>query len=549
MIKHTIVCVMLVAAAALGWQRFTDVPHRADVQTGTHLAWGDTLLWGMFPSGNGDNGTTYLFSYNPDSEPDLGRSPYPWDTGSTTKVMAGVMLTRTGFTYQWQEQPVVYATGGDPNTGISRMYRYYVRGDSWKVDNLPFALGRGACIAYAPPSQNYDVLLNPVPGSIFCLQGDTLGGEHFWQYQIPALLMPDPEVSGYLYPDTGVTIADPKPPFRWTPATTTQYRIQVSTDPNFGSGSNVIDTVVTTNQCKSTRTLTNGTYYWRVATWNQGSGGFWVWPTVRYWFEVMAGWSELQSITHIVTLGAEIAYDDATFGHKAILALYGRSAQGEKYFSDYDIGGYQWTPHATPPLNVYTGTSLTTNAEVIAAAGGQGVRHIDAAFYGQDAGSCPYYYVVSGDSWAVYDTPPGDSLYNSHFPDNIDYGSSMVIGAGRMMYLTTGRDHRFYGLEPPIALEGEQARMIPSGKATAQVITVRNGMEVEYQLSAAARVRATLHDAVGRQVGMLDAGEQKPGLHRLSWSRDQEGRKLSAGAYFVLLDMGKEQARLKVVVR
>jgi hypothetical protein len=43
--------------------------------------------------------------------------------------------------------------------------------------------------------------------------------------------------------------------------------------------------------------------------------------------------------------------------------------------------------------------------------------------------------------------------------------------------------------------------------------------------------------------------EQQAGTHRLSWNRDGDGRKLSAGAYFVLLDMGAEQARLKAVVR
>jgi hypothetical protein len=47
---------------------------------------------------------------------------------------------------------------------------------------------------------------------------------------------------------------------------------------------------------------------------------------------------------------------------------------------------------------------------------------------------------------------------------------------------------------------------------------------------------------------MLDAGEQKAGMHRLSWNHDQQGRKLSAGAYFVLLDMGTEQARLSAVL-
>ncbi|MBM3332204.1 hypothetical protein FJY68_10230 [candidate division WOR-3 bacterium] len=62
-------------------------------------------------------------------------------------------------------------------------------------------------------------------------------------------------------------------------------------------------------------------------------------------------------------------------------------------------------------------------------------------------------------------------------------------------------------------------------------------------------MRATLHDAVGRQVGCLDAGEQRAGVHRLRWDRDEEGRGLSAGAYFVRIDIGSEHATLKAVVR
>jgi hypothetical protein len=62
-------------------------------------------------------------------------------------------------------------------------------------------------------------------------------------------------------------------------------------------------------------------------------------------------------------------------------------------------------------------------------------------------------------------------------------------------------------------------------------------------------VRATLHDAVGRKVGVLDAGQQQAGAHRLSWKCDGRGLKLGPGAYFLLLDMGKEQARLKAVLR
>ena len=88
-----------------------------------------------------------------------------------------------------------------------------------------------------------------------------------------------------------------------------------------------------------------------------------------------------------------------------------------------------------------------------------------------------------------------------------------------------------------------------AGTARAQVIASRDGIEVEYQLPAAARVRATLHDAVGRQLGVLDVGSQQPGTHRLSWNQGRGGRSLASGAYFVLLDMGMEKATLKAVVR
>jgi len=118
-----------------------------------------------------------------------------------------------------------------------------------------------------------------------------------------------------------------------------------------------------------------------------------------------------------------------------------------------------------------------------------------------------------------------------------------------MMYLTTGSGHRFYGVDISRFPGGQQAaRVVPGGRAKAQAIMVRDGVVVEYQLPAAAYVRTSLHDALGRRVGTFDAGKQTAGAHRLAWHGGQDGRKLSAGAYFVLLDMGKEQARLKAVV-
>jgi flagellar hook assembly protein FlgD len=83
----------------------------------------------------------------------------------------------------------------------------------------------------------------------------------------------------------------------------------------------------------------------------------------------------------------------------------------------------------------------------------------------------------------------------------------------------------------------------------AHVVTRYDAVAVEYQLPVSGRVRASLLDVLGRQVSKLDAGEQNAGTHRLIWDRDQEGRNLSAGAYFVLLDTGAEKARLKAVIR
>ena len=77
MLKHTIVCVMLVAAAAMAWAPLVDVPHKANVDVGTHLVGGDGLVWGVFPSKDSQS-PTYVFSFDPEADTENGA--YPWDT-------------------------------------------------------------------------------------------------------------------------------------------------------------------------------------------------------------------------------------------------------------------------------------------------------------------------------------------------------------------------------------------------------------------------------------------------------------------------------------
>jgi len=358
--------------------------------------------------------------------------------------------------------------------------------------------------------------------------------------------MPDVNVYGYLYPGSGAVIADPTPPFRWSPATTAQYRLQVSPDSNFGPGSIVIDQVVSTNEYQSTTPLSDTTYYWRTATWNQG--GFWdAWPIGYHHFTKHPGWDSLPNIDHNALNGARLAYCDADrpFDHDAIVAMYGGD---DRLFSEYSIGGGYWTSLTTTPWDLTVAASLTTTLDTVVGGDEAGYR-IYTAFGHSVEGDCPYYYRTGDpDGWYALDDDDTSDIYNTHFPDDIDPGSSMALGANDMMYLTTGSGQRFYGVSVSRFGGGEQARTVPGGRGKAQAVTVREGVEVEYQLPAAAHVRATLRDVVGRRIGFLDAGELKAGTHRLSFNRDNEGRRLSTGAYFVLLDMGREQARLKAVV-
>jgi hypothetical protein len=526
--KLTVICGLLLAAtAAMAWERLADVPNHVDVDYGTHLIWGDTLscplLWGVFPS-TGSPDATYLASF----DPLYTNEDSAWDTLR----ISGVPLGRTGIAFQWKERPVVWAMGKDANN-ISRLYRYDVRTGTTTQETLSlFTLDIGACIAYAP-NEGYNPYSYPIPGWLFFLPG---GGKTFWRHWIPAESMPDAGEYGYLYPDSGVTIADPTPPFRWSPAMTAQYRIQVATDPNFGS--NAIDEVVATNQYQSTTQLSDTFYYWRVATWSQGD---WAWPIGRYCFRLHPGWDRLPDLDVNARSGAKLAFCDAgAFGHEAIVAIYGGTT--EPSFAEYCIGGGYWTSLPDPPENVDADASLTTNAAV-----GGGYR-IYTAFDADKENECPHYYDKDLGGWYSLDDDDTADIYNTHFPDDLTAGASMAIGANDMMYLTTGNARRFYGVSISRFPGGQQARVGPGGRAKAQVVTVRDGVEVEYQLPAAAHVRAVLHDALGRRVGTLDAGVQKAGTHRLGWNSSPEGRKLSAGAYFVLLDMGAEQARLKAVV-
>jgi len=524
MVKKTVVCVVLAAVAAVAWQGLTSVPAGADEEAGSLITWGKDSVWGLFPDAL--TGRTHAGCYKPGDE--------SWQMVDDASDCA---LQYTGLTFQWQEDGVLFAIGNED--GDPYLYWYSLYDNSWHSDGLPFSLGDGACVTYQP-NVDYDGQMYPVPGWLYCLPG---GGTSFWRYSIPTSL-PGVPASG-IWPANGAQIADNTPWFRWGSAMTSLYRLQVSTDPTFST--TVIDTTDSEPEHLVVKrdALSNGSYYWRSAAL---IGGTWSWSSPHA-FAIDGGWQQLAGIPQSVGAGAAVAYDADILGHEAILVLVGGNATG---FYGYDISCDGWDTLESAPLPESLGTSLTTHD----ATGANGY-YPWAAFGGSDTSADPYYFDPSqSPHWVNFYQASQDSCYSSRFPTRLGPGASIVYGTNKNLYLIVGSDDggnprdNFYRLQPPgFLMDGSQTSLQRSEIGRAHVISRYDDVQVEYQLPVSAHVRATLHDAVGRLVGAFDAGQQQAGVHRQSWKCDGRGLKLSPGAYFMLLDMGEEQARLKAVLR
>ena len=74
------------------------------------------------------------------------------------------------------------------------------------------------------------------------------------------------------------------------------------------------------------------------------------------------------------------------------------------------------------------------------------------------------------------------------------------------------------------------------------------GTLIRFQLAVAGSVRLTVVDATGRQVRLLADGLRPAGRHEVRWdSRDEGGRRVASGAYFVRLEQGIERQTGKML--
>jgi hypothetical protein len=507
----------------MAWEEMNPVSDPAAVGTGSAITYGSGKIWGVFPDTSSDSMCTYFEYYDPNNE----QTPiwvYPGERFDLD------FLGNPAITFQWRfggEVLVVGNQDGDPDCPM--LFCYELADSSWDEEDIDdFSLGAGASIAFRQAADYYGTY---VAGWMYCLAG---GGQEFWCYSVPG--PGDVAIDG-ICPGETALIADQTPHFSWQGPPAGQHRLMVSTNPNFTATG--LDTVVSATQCDVPNPMDNGTYYWRTGTQNFG---IWAWSATHS-FTLAGGWTQLASIPMAVSGGGALAYEkDFYSSEERLLALVGG---GHQYYYTYSVAEDTWYEYTTP-IAQNVGTAIVTHE----AAGATPLNWQGPwVVFGESSDSL-YYHNNSRPAWIPYG-PAGEFLLPLGPGASLAYS---IESGTPYLYLTVGQDgsgprNNFYRQELPTSGGGGQAGSTRPASVPARLINGYGKVTVAYQLSAPARVNATVFDAAGRQARVLCSSQQSAGAHRLDWNLDASGGRASPGAYFILLDTGRERSKLKAVVR
>ncbi|MFO7651976.1 MAG: FlgD immunoglobulin-like domain containing protein, partial [bacterium] len=163
-----------------------------------------------------------------------------------------------------------------------------------------------------------------------------------------------------------------------------------------------------------------------------------------------------------------------------------------------------------------------------------------------DDGNCEFtvqYLTAAGmSSSTVGAQDPARASFIQVLFDGAYHRGASTMAAGRAIKYTT--DAPTTGLaEPGI---GSAARF---DRLAVAPNPVRSGAMVRFGVRQAGNVRLAVFDRAGRAVRTLANGPMTAGQHSVRWDgRDDSGRTLAQGVYFLRLDTGTERTSLKAVL-
>ena len=144
-------------------------------------------------------------------------------------------------------------------------------------------------------------------------------------------------------------------------------------------------------------------------------------------------------------------------------------------------------------------------------------------------------------------------MYGQMFKRNVIY-SGVVPQISIILGIVAGGQAYSPGLTDFIMMTTDSSIYI-AGPAfvKAQVLIAPNPFnprtEIRLTLSEDARTRVNIYDMAGRHIDLLADRDYGVGQHSVIWEgKDAEGRSVSSGVYFVLVDVGGEVQRHKVAL-
>ena len=106
----------------------------------------------------------------------------------------------------------------------------------------------------------------------------------------------------------------------------------------------------------------------------------------------------------------------------------------------------------------------------------------------------------------------------------------------------------------PVSCSGDETSEVPVASAAIEkVMAAPNPFNpqtnVSFELAQAQEVRVSIYGLDGRLIKVLGEGMFSMGPHQMVWTgRDQSGRQVSSGIYFVIVKGREDTQRLKVTL-
>ncbi len=332
--------------------------------------------------------------------------------------------------------------------------------------------------------------------------------------------------------------------FSWKRDTMASY-YQLQVDDNLDFSSPIIDIISDKNIFSSNIIFTPGIYYWRTRSSNS------LWSEIRK-FTIDYNWLRKTDIPESVKVGASIAYHKEGEEAKAE-SVYCLIGGGRENFYCYSIHSNYWRllPLATSPLRQNAGSSLTSCYQ-----DGPGYYRKLLAVFGH-SNSRNHHYIYK----TRYPGAPAGRwiMHSDQLPAILDTGASITFDPiNKDAYLIIGRDRNSFYVNPSPGFEEDDS--IESGSESSQLQNTilaikkkffldKKGVKISYLLSIPSYVEISVYNFYGEKVKSIFKGKMEKGEHQLIWNKKNEkGRNVSSGVYFIMINLKEKQEKIKVII-